>query len=110
MMNWIREQQKIYLEKPREELLNGEAFDFLMKNGEIRVFKGMLQMWDGSAYVDLMPWTKVEDMGMKLTGKENMMIRNQGSFRTMMSPAVGGSIENCTKKIAVSILFKNKQL
>lgn len=107
MRHWIGKQQENYSELKRADLLTASSFVFLENEGTLRVKNGMLQKFQDNLYQDLCPWATVEDRGKRLVASESIMMSNarETSFRRMMSPSAGGSVEDGIRRMAVAIYF-----
>ena len=109
MDHWIGIQRENFKSNQRVDMLTSTTFDYLEKNGSLRIKNDVLQMWDGKSYIDLMPWEQVQDLGLRQKAAEDKSLNNfnRREFRTIGAPCLGDSLEKVTKRVAVSIYFEH---
>ena len=109
MEHWVEENRKAYKGIRKPYLLTASSFDYFERMGTLRVKDGMLQYFENKTYNDLMPWSQVEQGGVRLKYSEETMLaksREGSLIRNMgLRPAVV-TLEDATKRYAVSVYFE----
>lgn len=105
MDHWISQQRENYRIHKRVDLLTSTSFDYLEKNGTLRVKGDYLQMFDGKTYINIVPWMNCQNQGNRLKAQEQLQLNTPTEFRTMTSPSAGGSLSDAVKRVAMGYYF-----